>query len=1086
MKTLNCRKIVAVIAIASLVFSQLIPAGWADSFLPGQSRPQNSPVQNEVSVNDVQNAPPSADQALASQAPQSTTSQTSLDFLGNTGGISAPSIPNPVINAVNDAAQDIVAPGQGNSSVAQTEKTAVDAEVLAKAKRFLGENVETGFWTIESESMPDGIVGSSVGGASVSNFYNASGDFMGSYTTNPSIGPQDRPTWRDANGEIKFVEQSNSQQANIMPQHILAVTATPPTITIQPVGYLLENVKDNEYMILRVGASVPTGTLAYQWYKDGVIIAGANQNSYEILNTEDYKGGTYQCLVKQMDGTAVLSSTLSDASVIKSSSGTPDGYFWRVGADAMYRVANGNLYTWKNYSINGTLGTDEVWIPGFNNIRAKIATYFNPAIGTYTFDWTHHTASLTPIGGQPSSNTIPLTIQSLFEDRPLDNLSSAIAGKGPAHGSLTLQTNGKYTYTPDADYNGPDFYESNDGIVYLNVKAVDDPPRMVRPIGNISVNAGEGEIEIELPITDIDSPLITRSGAITVTATTTTGSNKTLFPARSQEATIPPWEVPGNPYLHLLPAYNSDGTPITGTVTITVSIYGKVLQTFTVTVNGKKNAAYNNTAIVFDRSAFNLMEDQNGPVDVGGSQTWTVNLSDAANVINGTHLAYQWYDNNGNAIAGATRKSYTISPAKIEDAGQYRCKVTRLTNGDNTVLNEQYTHYVHVIVTQPTITTQPVGWVVDEGGSNSLTVVAKDIAGTTRTYQWYRNGEMIDNESARRASYAVPSANLADAGTYTCRVTWKSPDGNIVRASMSSGAVVTVTAKAPTISTQPVGSTVDYQGSKTLTVVADGTGLTYQWYRNGVIIDNPNARSANYVISPATLENEGQYKCIVKRPTGSQITSRTVSVTITPAITITTGARVVEGDSKTLSVTANVPASTNLMYQWYDNHGNAIAGATNASYTISSAQLTAEGSYRCLVQRMSADGHTVLSSKSASVYISITAKAPTIKTQPVGGSVVVGGIMSPLKVEADPIAGSTFTYQWYKNGKAITGATNASYGISPATLDKAGTYTCLVKRIQDITKKVLSSILSSAAVVTVTANVHGASLINGSASVLSR
>src|SRR5262249_58021995 len=54
----------------------------------------------------------------------------------------------------------------------------------------------------------------------------------------------------------------------------------------------------------------------------------------------------------------------------------------------------------------------------------------------------------------------------LANDSDVDgNTLSAILVGGPAHGALTLNADGSFTYTPSADYNGPDSFSStaNDG-----------------------------------------------------------------------------------------------------------------------------------------------------------------------------------------------------------------------------------------------------------------------------------------------------------------------------------------------------------------------------------------------------------------------------------------------------------------------------------------------------------------------------------------------------------------------------------------------------------------------------------------------
>lgn len=74
----------------------------------------------------------------------------------------------------------------------------------------------------------------------------------------------------------------------------------------------------------------------------------------------------------------------------------------------------------------------------------------------------------------------------LRNDRdPEANHLTAIKVTDPAHGAVTFQTDGFFTYTPDANFNGADSftYKANDGqldsnvaTVFINVTTVNDPP----------------------------------------------------------------------------------------------------------------------------------------------------------------------------------------------------------------------------------------------------------------------------------------------------------------------------------------------------------------------------------------------------------------------------------------------------------------------------------------------------------------------------------------------------------------------------------------------------------------------------------
>lgn len=169
------------------------------------------------------------------------------------------------------------------------------------------------------------------------------------------------------------------------------------------------------------------------------------------------------------------------------------------------------------------------------------------------------------------------------------------------------------------------------------------------------------------------------------------------------------------------------------------------------------------------------------------------------------------------------------------------------------------------------------------------------------------------------------------------------------------------------------------------------------------------------------------------------------SISAAPVIaTQPVGLRVAAGQAATLSVSISVSGAGTLAYQWQKD-GVAIAGATQASYSIAAAASADAGSYAVVVTN---DAGSVTSAPAMLTVASVTG-VPVVVAQPASQTVALGaGVTLTVSVTVSltvPATGSgALAYQWRRDGVAIPGASAVSYTIPIARAADAGSYDVVV------------------------------------------
>lgn len=175
-----------------------------------------------------------------------------------------------------------------------------------------------------------------------------------------------------------------------------------------------------------------------------------------------------------------------------------------------------------------------------------------------------------------------------------------------------------------------------------------------------------------------------------------------------------------------------------------------------------------------------------------------------------------------------------------------------------------------------TISSNPTNVTACSGAAANFSVTATGNA--TINYRWQKNA--VDISGAISSTYSIPAVVAGDAGSYRCIVS------NATGSDTSTVATLTVNATT-VINTQPVGLSAFAGDNVSLTVVAAGTSISYQWKKDGSNVNNggniTGATTATLQISSITTANFGTYTCLVTGTCGN-VTSDDAVVTVIDAI----------------------------------------------------------------------------------------------------------------------------------------------------------------------------------------------------------
>jgi len=383
----------------------------------------------------------------------------------------------------------------------------------------------------------------------------------------------------------------------------------------------------------------------------------------------------------------------------------------------------------------------------------------------------------------------------------------------------------------------------------------------------------------------------------------------------------------GLTYQWFIAAPDSDNFTASSTVSATYSVTMNASrngrQLYCVVTDKYGNSLQSDVAVISMETPL-VITAQPESITVADGQKATVKVA-----AKGDGLTYQWYianpDSDNFSKSSTTTATYSVTMNASRDGRQLYCVVT--DKYGNSLQSEVA---VISMKTALTITEQPESVTVADGQKAVVKVAAE---GDGLKYQWYIASAGSDKFSASStisATYSVTMNSSRDGRQLYCVVTDKY--GNTVTSD-----IVTIEMAAPlAITSQPVSATAADGEKVSVKVVAEGEGLTYQWYIAAADSDTFSKSSittATYSTVMNATRDGRQIYCLITDKYGNTAQTDIVTISIASELAITlqpVSVTVAEGTKAVVTLKAT---GDGLTYEWYYKNAGATKFTKTTAFT---------------------------------------------------------------------------------------------------------------------------------------------------------
>ncbi|RYD69260.1 MAG: hypothetical protein EOP84_28805, partial [Verrucomicrobiaceae bacterium] len=360
--------------------------------------------------------------------------------------------------------------------------------------------------------------------------------------------------------------------------------------------------------------------------------------------------------------------------------------------------------------------------------------------------------------------------------------------------------------------------------------------------------------------------------------------------------------------------------------------------------------------------------------------------------------------------------------------GIYRFWV-RVSNTEGFV-NSRTVVFTVVASPKPLIIRQPNDTVTYQGAGESISVSAK---GDDLSYAWY-GGESGDTSALLKDWSSSFSPSVVTPGIYRYWARVSNPSGHV------DSAAVTYLVKSPgtgLISRHPLDATTELDSTISLSVVASGTSLSYQWFSGATGDDSsPLSGKTSNSFSPP-VSTVGQYSYWVRVTSGQTVEdSETVEVKVVSRILVITDPPLDRVTYVGTSIYYYVyTQGSNVTYRWYSgNSGDTSNPLPNETSYSFGPPVSAAGVFRYWMRATSGDLH--VDSPAATVTVTVIGRPPVFEYQPQDQEIVQAA--GSVSLSATLLNSTGASWQWYRGTRGdtaspVVGATGSSISVSKSS-----------------------------------------------------